>query len=419
MTRVPAAFLASASAAALLAGHAAGGDPLDDLADQVRDMTRFVSDDGQLSFDLDLYLSMDNYAMSQPPPGIIVNPGAYLANPRLSMVGQVDLWDWITLFALGRADRGFDPTDQSAQARPDEYYVRLDPFGGAFRFTAGKFGTSWSQWARRYLEWDNPMTTAPLAYEWITTVGDGTGAPTVSPSRAAFLARKDQAAKRDKWVAAVWGPSYTTGFRFDGTLAAVDYAFEVKNNALSSRPSEWDLWDHGLYGDALTYTGRIGVRPAMEWNVGISASNGAYLVPGSKGVPAGTSWSDYDQNAVGMDLSWAHGEIELWGEGMWTSFDVPGQVGTVALWSYFVEAKWKFATAWWLSGRWGQQLYADIDDGAGGTTPWDNDVWRIEACVGWRLDRTVTVKAQYGFADQAGPVDQGESLFDLQLVFGF
>ena len=405
--------------AALLASGARGGDPLDDIADQFREMTRWQSEDGNVSFDFDVYLTMDNWVMSQPPPGIIENPDDYLASPRLSMLGQVDLYEWITLFALGRADRGFDPTDGDAQARPDEYYAQADPFDGLLRFTVGKYGTSYGQWGRRYLEWDNPMVNAPLAYEWITTVGDGANAPTAAPSRAAFLARKDKVADRSKWLPAIWGPSYTTGFRFDGTAAIWDYAFEVKNNALSSRPSEWDLWDHGFYGEGLTYSGRCGLRPAMEWNMGVSGSSGAYLIPGAPGIPAGQSWTDYRQRAVGLDLSWAHGPLEFWGEGHWTSFDIPGEVGTVSLFSYFVESKWKFTTGWWLSGRWNQQMYDDIQDGAGNSVAWDNDVWRIEACVGWHIDRTATLKAQYSYADQSGPIAQGENLFDLQLVFGF
>ena len=92
----------------------------------------------------------------------------------------------------------------------------------------------------------------------------------------------------------------------------------------------------------------------------------------------------------------------------------------MALVTYFVEGKWKFSPGWWVSGRWNQQLYDDIRDPATGQdVTWDNDVWRLEACVGWKVDRSLTVKAQYSFADQSGPIDQGQSLFDLQLVLGF
>jgi hypothetical protein len=417
------AVQARSAAFALAAGlalvpAASASDPLDDVADAVRDFTLFETPDGQVSLDFDLYLTMDNLFMSQPPPGIIVNPDTYLPSPRLSILGQLDVSDWMTLFALGRVDRGFDPTDGDAEVRPDEYYLQLDPAEGHLRFTAGKFGTSYGQWARRYFEWDNPMTNAPLAYEWVTTVGDGNDAPTVAPSRAAFLNRKNQVIPRNKWLTAIWGPSYTTGFRFDGTSAIFDYAFEVKNNALSSRPTEWDLWNHGFYGNALTYTGRFGVRPVTDWNVGVSGSSGAYLVPNAPGIPAG-SWTDYSQQAAGIDVSWAHGPVETWAEAHWVSFEVPGPVGAVGLWTWFVESKWKFMPGWWTAGRFNQQLYDDIADGFGGTTPWGNDVWRVDWCVGWHVDRTATIKFQYSYTDESGPVGQGRNLFDVQLVFAF
>jgi hypothetical protein len=100
-TRIAAEIAAAVAAAALIPAVVRAGDPIDDIADAVRDATRFETEDRTISFDLDLYLTMDNFVMSQPPPGIIDNPNDYLANPRLSMLGQVDLYDWITMFALG------------------------------------------------------------------------------------------------------------------------------------------------------------------------------------------------------------------------------------------------------------------------------------------------------------------------------
>ena len=420
MNTHPTLAAAAASTGLLLGLPSALGDRLDDLADHVREATFFQSEGGDVSFDTDLYLTSDTLITSAPAPGIYKAGSDVLASPRISLLGQLNVTDKVTLFALGRADRGFDATDGVAKARPDEYYLRLDPLDGPVRFTVGKFGAAYGQWARRYLEWDNPMVTAPLAYEWITTAGDGLTAPTVAPPVAGFLARKGREADRTRWAPIVWGPAYCSGFRLDGTLSRFDYAFEIKNNALSSRPSEWDLWDHGLYGDGLTYQGRLGFRPITDWTIGVGGSSGAYLLPDSQGVPVGTRWYDYSQNAVGLDVSWAHGPFEVWSEAHWSSFEVPGPVGTVALVTYFVEGKWKFSPGWWVSGRWNQQLYDDIVDPATGSeTPWDNDVWRAEACIGWHVNRSVTVKAGYSYADQDGPIAQGQNLFDLQLIFGF
>lgn len=54
---------------------------------------------------------------------------------------------------------------------------------------------------------------------------------------------------------------------------------------------------------------------------------------------------------------------------------------------------------------------------------------RIDACLGWRLDRSLTVKTQVSYTYEQGPNPigdsgglpnkQGEYVFDLQLVFSF
>jgi hypothetical protein len=110
----------------------------------------------------------------------------------------------------------------------------------------------------------------------------------------------------------------------------------------------------------------------------------------------------------------------VWSELHWNRFEIPGPVGSVAMISYFIESKWKFAPGWWLSGRWNQQLPEQITNPATRlSTTWDNSVWRIEACVGWQVNRTASLKASYSFADQAGPISQGRDLAAFQVILGF
>ena len=82
---------------------------------------------------------------------------------------------------------------------------------------------------------------------------------------------------KDQRLPMVWGPSYATGVAVAGTWREVEYAVELKNASLSSRPEIWnddgDVWDHP------TLTGRLGWRPNVMWNLGVSASGGSYLRP--------------------------------------------------------------------------------------------------------------------------------------------
>jgi len=390
---------------------ARAGDPLDDVVDQIRDMTSFQTEKGDVSLDFDFYATVDNWVISQPPPGIMVTGQNYLNSPRLSMLGTLQVQEWLSIFALGDVDRGFDPTDGSIQIRPDVYYAKISPFGGILQGKFGAIPTSYGQWVNRHFSWQNPLVNAPLAYEWFMGIRGDT----------ARITPKTAPANRSTWLPIIWGPSYTSGGQFNGTLDRVDWAFEFKNDALSSAVPFWQLWENPLDGSALTYTGRLGWRPTTEWNLGASGSTGSYVVPNS--FPG---WQNYLQNNVGVDVSWAHGDLELWGEAHWSSFDIRAsplaQAGTVGVVSYFMETRWRFDAQWWLAGRWNQQLYGDKP---GSSDSWDNDVWRIDACLGWRVDRTLTVKTQFSYTDESGPPPtgepnkQGQYVFDLQLVFAF
>jgi len=390
---------------------ARAGDPLDDVVDQIRDMTSFQTEKGDVSLDFDFYATVDNWVISQPPPGIMVTGQNYLNSPRLSMLGTLQVQEWLSIFALGDVDRGFDPTDGSIQIRPDVYYAKISPFGGILQGKFGAIPTSYGQWVNRHFSWQNPLVNAPLAYEWFMGIRGDT----------ARITPKTAPANRSTWLPIIWGPSYTSGGQFNGTLDRVDWAFEFKNDALSSAVPFWQLWENPLDGSALTYTGRLGWRPTTEWNIGASGSTGSYVVPNS--FPG---WQNYLQNNVGVDVSWAHGDLELWGEAHWSSFDIRAsplaQAGTVGVVSYFMETRWRFDAQWWLAGRWNQQLYGDKP---GSSDSWDNDVWRIDACLGWRVDRTLTVKTQFSYTDESGPPPtgepnkQGQYVFDLQLVFAF
>jgi len=390
---------------------ARAGDPLDDVVDQIRDMTSFQTAKGDVSLDFDFYATVDNWVISQPPPGIMVTGQNYLNSPRLSMLGTLQVQEWLSIFALGDVDRGFDPTDGSIQIRPDVYYAKISPFGGILQGKFGAIPTSFGQWVNRHFSWQNPLVNAPLAYEWFMAIRGDT----------ARITPKTQPANRSTWLPIIWGPSYTSGGQFNGTLDRIDWAFEFKNDALSSAVPYWQLWENPLDGSALTYTGWLGWRPTTEWNIGASGSTGSYVVPNS--FPG---WQNYLQNTAGVDVSWAHGDLELWGEALWSSFDIRSsplsQAGTVGVVSYFMETRWRFDAQWWLAGRWNQQLYGDAP---GTSDSWDDDVWRIDACLGWRVDRTLTVKTQFSYTDESGPPPtgqpnkQGQYVFDLQLVFAF
>ena len=146
---------------------------------------------------------------------------------------------------------------------------------------------------------------------------------------------------------AVWGPDYTTGVTISGQTNHFDYAAEFKNAALSSLPESWSATEVGF--DHPAFNGRLGFRPDLAWNFGVSVGEGTDSSTG-QGPGNGRAIT------VGQDASYAAGHWELWTEAIESRFEVPG-LGNLEAFSYYVEAKYKFTPQLFGALRWNQQIF--------------------------------------------------------------
>ena len=406
-------------------------DPMESFLERLREFQSFGTEDGQISFNADLWLTLDYMVFSTPPPGFIQTTNGQIFAPTLSGLFTLDISKHLEFVFLGLVNRGFDPTETSVQSQPAEYYAQLTPFDTpVLNFKGGKFQTAFGQWTNRHFSTQNSLINAPMMYGQMTSVTDGNANAGIAPNTTSMVARKNVAPPVTKWIPIVWGPSYASGFQLNGTvgtLQQLDWAFEMKNASLSSRPQEWDLWNRGF--NYPTFTGRAGYRPDAAWNIGVSGSSGSYISQAaydrfSTTSKAGSSIGESRQNVVGTDISYAHGPIELWSEFAWSQYEVPDAkagkaVGNIGAYSYFIESKWKFMPQFWLSGRWNQQLYSNVTQTNGIETPWYNNLWRADACLGFKINRFTQFKVQYSYTEEAGDVDPGQNLFAAELVIQF
>src|SRR5881398_897124 len=186
-------------------------------------------------------LDLEFYNFEQPPAGLIISDVDNLFNPRLTLFLDAQIGSQIYFFAQSRLDRGFDPSDHGAQVRLDEYALRVTPWeDGRFTVQIGKFATVVGNWVPRHLSWDNPFINGPLVYENITAVSDK-AAP---DSPLDFVRRFDH--EKYEFNPVIWGPSYASGVSVSGRLGQFDYAAEMKNAALSSRPESWNATEIGF-----------------------------------------------------------------------------------------------------------------------------------------------------------------------------
>src|SRR5262249_30681900 len=157
----------------------------------------------------------------------------------------------------------------------------------------------------RHYSWDNPFITAPLPYENLTGIWDISAPDKVETLLNWSHVPHDGVTRfgdgySDKFLRlpVIWGPSYASGVSLTGSIGKTDFAFEVKNSALASRPESWDLTQVGF--DNPTVSGRLGFSPSPIWNFGCSGSAGGYLLPeAGSSLPARDTIGDYREILLG------------------------------------------------------------------------------------------------------------------------
>ena len=385
---------------------------VDDLFDRLDTALTISTFQDKLRARLSGTLDLEIYHFDQPAPGLIDSEIDNLFNPRLTLFLDTQIGSQIYFFAQSRLDRGVDPSDHRAQIRIDEYALRFTPWDDG-RFTAqiGKFATVVGNWVPRHLSWENPFINAPLVYENITPVSDKL-AP-ASPLYFVYSFRN----QKYEFNPVIWGPSYASGGSISGRLGKFDYAVEVKNSSLSSRPESWNVTEVGFENP--TFSGRAGFRPDQAWNFGLSASEGAYLRPEAEPtLPRDRDIGDYREFVLGQDVSFAWRHLQLWAEFYEARFEVPN-VGNADTFAYYVEAKYKFTPQLFGALRWNQQLFSNINNGEGGRVRWSQDLARIEIAATYRFTTHVQLKLQYSFQHETTSPGDDNHLAAAQFTIRF
>lgn len=332
-------------------------------------------------------LDLEYYYFDQPAPGLIYADDNNLFNPRLSVFADAQLGPHVYFFSQARVDRHFDPTEEGMQTRLDEYALRVTPWAdGRLNVQVGKFAAVVGNWIPRHLSWDNPFITAPLVYENVTILED---AKALSPEYYLGGELRDP---KYEYVPVLWGPSYASGASVAGRIGKFDYAGEIKNAALSSRPESWDVVNIGF--EHPTFNGRVGFRPNEMWNFGFSASKGPFFRPEAEPtLPEGRGIGDYDQLVLAQDVSFAWRHLQVWAEFYETRFEVP-LIGNADSLAYYIEAKYKLTPQLFVALRWNQQYFGDVEI-YGSEIPWWHDISRVDAAVTYRLTEHTQLKVQF------------------------
>lgn len=382
---------------------------IDDFFDRLDSALTVAAFNDNLRARLSGTLDLEFYHFEQPAPGLIDSNIDNLFNPRLSLFVDARFGSQFYFFAQSRMDRGFDPSDRGAAIRVDEYALRFTPWeDGRFNLQAGKFATVVGNWVRRHLSWENPFIDAPLVYENITAISDK--AAPASPRD--FVERFEPAGKYE-FNPVIWGPNYASGISVSGRLGQFDYAAEVKNSSLSSRPESWNVTEIGFSDPSVN--SRFGFRPNETWNFGLSFGEGTYFRPeAGPTLPRGRDIDDYREFVLGQDLSFALHHLQVWAEAYEARFQVP-RVGDADTFAYYLEAKYKFTPRFFGALRWNQQFFSKLDIGK----RWGNDLAKVDIAASYRFSSHAQLKLQYSFQQETtGPRDDNH-IIAAQLTIRF
>jgi len=358
-------------------------------------------------------IDLEGYHFQQPAPGLIDSRIDNLFNARLTLFLDAQIGPQIYFFAQARLDRGFDPSDRGAAVRLDEYALRVTPWeDGRFTLQIGKFATVVGKFVPRHLSWENPFINAPLVYENVTPISDK-----AAPASPQAFIRGFEPGSKYEFNPVIWGPSYTSGISVSGRLGQFDYAAEIKNSSLSSRPESWSVTETGFKHPS--FDARLGLKPNQAWNLGLSISDGAYFrSEAERTLPRGRDIDDYRQLLLGQDISFAWHHLQLWAECYETRFEVP-RVGNADTFAYYLEAKYKITPQLFGALRWNQQVFGQVNDGTGGNAHWAQDLERADLAVGYRFTPQTQLKLQYSFQHQTSGSRDDDHLFAAQFTVRF
>jgi len=99
-----------------------------DFLDRLDESLTFSSSDNNVRLRLSGTLDLEAYAFDGAAPGLIRTTSDALFNPRLTMFVDAQIGAPVYIFTQTRIDRGFDPGDEGANIRLDEYAIRVTPW---------------------------------------------------------------------------------------------------------------------------------------------------------------------------------------------------------------------------------------------------------------------------------------------------
>lgn len=196
-----------------------------------------------------------------------------------------------------------------------------------------------------------------------------------------------------------------------GTLGKLEFAIGATLGAPSASVQGTDFNDniapHAKLGYAFT--------PGLKiWG---SVAHGAYLDRAvAPYLPAGKTVNDYYQDLYGGSFDWKVWRLWFMGEYFYNKYDTPIRAQGLSNQSFYLQTVYTVVPGWDISLRYDALMFGEVEDSAGNTMTWDENVYRVESGVGYHVSRDLVVK---GVAQMTRYQGDWDLVPAIQASFGF
>ncbi len=305
----------------------------------------------------------------------------------------------VRLFADSRVDTSLSffsemLFDNGAPVRLQGAYAALHPKFAPIEVQAGLIPFGVGLYPDRCYPEQNPLIAAPLLYQHHTLLRRGGLLPgTVDSLLALRRAQGGQQAVGNGAAAGLpvvdeeW---WDTGVMVRGGYTTVEYSIGITNGTVSN--------PRGVENNGgKQVLGRLNVHLGPTLALGTSYAFGAYLDRSvSSSLPGTTSIDGYHQYLFAGDMEFQLGHLEAGGEFMHSSWDVTTRdLSSVAVNGGYLQVRYVLSPGLFVAGRGESMRFSHVTGSDGVATPWDANVDRVEAGLGYYLSRDALVKLDY------------------------
>jgi hypothetical protein len=257
---------------------------------------------------------------------------------------------------------------------------------------AGQLPWAVGTWGTRSYSDRNPLIGVPLLYSHPTPLPSDRLLPDAdalvdAPAPSVSGSSYDSAAAGERGMRIVHDLEWDMGATLLGSARPFEFALGVVNGSPGAPEPGRDS------NGGKTVLGRLGVLAVPGFLLGVSGAWGPYLDDALAALlPAGRRVTDYHQRLAMADATLEAGHLELRAEGAINIWETAA-LGELRVSGGYLEGRWTLAPALYGAARWDALRFSHVIESSGRSLPWDHDLDRIEAGLGYRIDRRATLKA--------------------------